>query len=228
MATKDELRKIRRALAVRVPVSMGILLAILHGTAGTWWWWQAWMMVTLFTVLVLAMSLYFLWSDPDFLLLRMQRREKEAAQKKIMGRANFAFVALLFVPGLDMRFGWSQAPAWVSIAGLVAFVVAYAAIIWVFKTNRHASRIVEVRPDQRVISTGPYAWVRHPMYTGVLVLYPAMLLALGSWWGALLSLALVVPLVQRIRNEEELLGRELPGYAEYCTATRYRLVPLVW
>ena len=107
-------------------------------------------------------------------------------------------------------------------------IMAYALVLWVFRTNRYASRIVEVQPGQTVISTGPYAVVRHPMYSSQLVMLPALMVALGSWWSAALTLSIVVPLVMRIRNEEEVLRRDLAGYGDYCGKVRYRLLPGVW
>jgi protein-S-isoprenylcysteine O-methyltransferase Ste14 len=107
-------------------------------------------------------------------------------------------------------------------------LAAYACVLWVFHTNRYASRIVEVQPGQTVISTGPYAAVRHPMYASQLVMLPALMLALGSWWSAALTLSIIVPLVLRIRNEEDVLRRNLAGYVEYCEKVRYRLIPGIW
>jgi protein-S-isoprenylcysteine O-methyltransferase Ste14 len=137
-------------------------------------------------------------------------------------------IGALVLPPLDVRFGWSRLPAPACVAGYAVMLAAYAFVLWVFRTNRYASRIVEVQPGQTVIATGPYAMVRHPMYASQIVMLPAFMIALGSLWTASLVLLIVIPLVLRIRNEEDVLRRELAGYGEYCEKVRYRLIPGVW
>ena len=228
MADAKDIARLRTTMFVRVPAGLAALLAVWLVCAGSVHYWQAWMVALTFLGGSLAVGSFFIRTDPDFLVHRFQFREKEAAQRKIIGPTNVIFLAALLLPGLDLRFGWSRMPSWVCLAALVVMVAGYALVLWVFRTNRYASRIIEVQPGQSVISSGPYAVVRHPMYAAQVVMFPGFMAALGSWWGAGLAVLIIVPLVLRIRNEEEVLQRDLPGYAEYCQRARYRLVPGIW
>lgn len=228
MATSADLRRLRRFIAARVPLGIAALTAALLAVAGTLRYWQAWTMCATMLVVWSAVGTYFLRTDPDFLLHRLQFREKEPAQKRIVRLFSLLYLGTLFLPALDIRLGWSSVRAEVSLAALAVFLLTYGLVLWVFKTNRYASRIIEVQPNQRVIDTGPYALVRHPMYAAQLVMFLAFMLALGSWWAALVSAGLVLPLVMRIKNEEAVLRRDLPGYQAYCQRTRFRLIPYVW
>jgi len=132
------------------------------------------------------------------------------------------------IPGFDKRFGWSDIPVWLVLLADAVVVVGYLVMLYVMKVNSFAARTIEVEQNQRVIDTGPYALVRHPMYTGAVVMYLATPVALGSWW-AFLAVA-IVPfcLVARILNEEQVLNQELDGYTEYTQRTRWRLIPGIW
>ena len=154
--------------------------------------------------------------------------EKEPAQKIIMVLTSVGFIGLLIVPALDHRFGWSHVSPYAAVAGDVLMGLGWLAILFVFKENTFSSATIELAPDQRVISTGPYAIVRHPMYAGALVMLLGMPIALGSWWGALVIVAMLPALIWRLIDEERFLARNLPGYVEYQDKVRYRLIPLVW
>jgi protein-S-isoprenylcysteine O-methyltransferase Ste14 len=155
-------------------------------------------------------------------------REKEPQQRCIMGLAWLWFVVTYLAPGFDKRFHGSAVPALAVILAELFIVLGYGLIFWVFRENPYASRIVEVEPDQAVVSTGPYAVVHHPMYLGVLLIYLFTSLALGSCW-AILPTAFIIPiLTARIRNEEKVLERDLKGYRDYLQRTRYRLLPGIW
>jgi protein-S-isoprenylcysteine O-methyltransferase Ste14 len=216
------------SVGIRVLTGIAALLGILLAVSGRVGYWQAWMVGGTLLVVVSAVGVYFFRTDPDFLARRLQFREKEPAQKRIVRSYSVIFLVALLLPALDVRLGWSSVPAWVCVLALGVFLATYAIVLWVFNTNRYASRIVEVQPGQKVIDSGPYAIVRHPMYASQLVMFPSFMLALGSWWAALLSVGIVFPLVSRIRNEEAVLRRDLPGYQAYCEQTRYRLIPRVW
>lgn len=142
--------------------------------------------------------------------------------------ASLGFIGLIVFPALDHRFAWSQMPPYVAMAGDVLVVLGWLAIFVVFKENTFTSATIEVAPDQKVISTGPYAIIRHPMYAGTLVMLLGIPIALGSWWGLVVIVAMMPALIWRLFDEEKFLARKLPGYLEYQKQVRYRLIPLVW
>ncbi len=184
-------------------------------------------MVTLIALALLTFA-YLLRKDPVLLERRMQFRERQARQQKIVYGSLLFFLPAFILPGLDQRFGWSQMPIWLAILGDVLVIIGYLLVIWVFSVNTYASRIVEVAADQKVISTGPYAVVRHPMYVGVFLVYGVSPLALGSYWALLPALMILPVLVLRIVNEEKFLLQDLNGYREYTQKVRYRLLPGIW
>ena len=196
--------------------------------AGTLRWWQAWVYCIGLLVPMSVFVLLTLRTDPEFLQRRIDMREKERTQRRVLSWGAPVFAALYILPGLDHRFGWSAVPLTTVIVAQVSALLGYLAVLRVFYVNRWAGRTIEVVAGQKLVTTGPYAIVRHPMYTASLVLYLATPLALGSYWGLIPALLSTVVLVLRIGNEEEVLLRELPGYAEYRASVRYRLVPLVW
>ena len=153
---------------------------------------------------------------------------RRRAQKIIQSIAAIGFSAILVVPALDHRFHWSPVPPYASLAGEVLVALGFLIIFFVYKENTFASATIELAPEQRVISTGLYALVRHPMYFGAFFLFVGMPLSLGSWWGLLVFLLIMPALVWRIFDEEKFLAKNLPGYTEYQNKVRYRLVPFVW
>jgi protein-S-isoprenylcysteine O-methyltransferase Ste14 len=205
--------------------------ALLFAEAGTFDYWQAWAFLAIYFTVSLAITLYLMKKDPALLARRMSGgpfAEKEPSQRIIMSFASIGFIGLLVLPGLDHRFGWSQMPANVAIAGDILVVLGWIGIFFVFRENSFSSATIELAADQRVISTGPYALVRHPMYAAALVMLLGMPIALGSWWGVLTMAAVVPAVVWRLLDEERFLARNLPGYAEYQSKVRYRLLPLAW
>jgi protein-S-isoprenylcysteine O-methyltransferase Ste14 len=196
--------------------------------AGTTAYWQAGLFLAVTTLPVTYTMLYLWKHDPELLERRMRAREKEPAQKTIQKVAFVGFIVTYLLPGFDKRFGWSSVPAELVLIADAVVVLGYLLFIVVVRKNRYASRIIEVRPGQTVVSSGAYAIVRHPMYSGVLALYTATPLALGSYWGIIGVPLVVVPLIARILNEEEMLTRRLEGYAEYMQKTRFRLIPGIW
>jgi protein-S-isoprenylcysteine O-methyltransferase Ste14 len=211
-----------------VLIAMGVLLFLAAGTLN---YWQAWVFLAVFGVAGLAIIVYLMKEDPQLLERRMSggpTAEKRISQKIIMSISSLGFAALLVVPGLDHRFGWSSVPPYVIITGDVLFVVGWIIIFFVFKENTFTSSTIEVAADQHVISTGPYAIVRHPMYSGSLLYMLAMPIALGSWWGLLVILLMMPVNLWRIFDEENLLKKDLAGYTQYTQKVRYRLVPYLW
>jgi protein-S-isoprenylcysteine O-methyltransferase Ste14 len=217
-----------RTVFLRAALGLPIMALIIILPAGRWNYWQGWMYFLTMIIPMFFMFAYLLQNDPALLERRMRMREKEAVQRKIIFLSFLYFLVAFILPGLDVRFGWSKVPPFVSIIANTFFFAGYMVFCWVLLTNSFVSRVVEVESDQKVISTGPYALVRHPMYAGVIIMYLASPVALGSYW-ALLPAVLIVPLlIARIYNEEQVLRNELPGYVEYLQKVKYRLLPGVW
>jgi protein-S-isoprenylcysteine O-methyltransferase Ste14 len=207
------------------------LAALLFIPAWTLAYWQAWLFMAVFVCASGALTMYLAIHDPKLLERRMNvgpRAEKEPAQKIIMVLATLGFIAMLVFPALDYRFGWSPVPASVSVLGDALIALGFLFTFFVFKQNSYGASTIQIAEGQTVISTGPYAFVRHPMYAAALVMLLGIPLALGSWWG-LFALLLVLPvLIWRLLDEERFLRRNLPGYPEYQAKVRYRLLPFVW
>src|SRR5262249_7662158 len=207
------------------------MAALLFVPAGTFDYWQAWVFLAVFMIASGAIGTYFAIRDPTLLERRMNvgpTAEKEPAQKIITFIALLGFVALLVFSSLDHRFGWSPVPSYASVVGDALIALGFLFTFIVLLENRYAASTVQVTEDQKVVSTGPYSYVRHPMYAGVIPLVIGMPVALGSWWG-LFGLVLIVPaLMWRLVEEESFLRKNLPGYPEYTNRVRYRLVPFIW
>jgi protein-S-isoprenylcysteine O-methyltransferase Ste14 len=208
-----------------------VMGALLFLTAGTVRYWQAWAFLAVFFGAAIAHTLYLMKHDRALLERRLAggpTAEKEARQKIIMSFTSLGFIALLVVPALDRRFGWSALPAYSAVGGDVLIAVGYYLIFRVFKENTFTSAIIEVAQDQKLISTGPYAIVRHPMYASALLYLIGIPFALGSPW-ALVALGATMPfLIWRLFDEERFLSRNLAGYTEYRTRVRWRLIPHVF
>lgn len=208
-----------------------VMAALLFIPAWTLDYWQASTFLAVYFASSLAISFYLMKKDPKLLERRMNGgpfAEKETTQKIIMSFTSLGFIGLVIVPALDHRFEWSHMPPYAALAGDVLVLLGWLAIFFVFKENTFASATIELAPDQKVISTGPYALIRHPMYAGGLLMLVGMPIALGSWWGLLVIVAMTPALMWRLIDEEKFLARNLPGYLEYRKKVRYRLIPLVW
>jgi len=209
-------------------VAMGLLLFL---PAGAIRWWEAWVYLGVFFGASIPITIYLMRRDPALLHRRLAAgpaAEKEPAQKLIMLMASLGFIATLVVPAFDYRYSWSSTPTYVALLGDALAALCFAITFLAYKENTFASATIEVARDQRVISTGPYAIVRHPMYVGGLLLFIGTPLALGSYWGLVASIAVLPALIWRLLDEERLLSRDLPGYAEYCEKVRWRLIPRVF
>jgi protein-S-isoprenylcysteine O-methyltransferase Ste14 len=216
-----------RSLVMGV-AGLGLLLFL---PAGTLDYWQAWVLIAVFVLGSNAIGIYLSLYDPELLERRKQvgpKAETRPAQKIIMIVLIAALIGMLILSALDHRFAWSAVPAVVSLAGDVLVALGLYITFLVVRENTFSGANIKVFKDQKVISTGPYALVRHPMYTGTLLFTLAAPLALGSWWGFLPVLLAIPMMVWRIFDEEKLLNAELPGYADYTRKVRYRLVPLGW
>ena len=208
-----------------------VMALLLFAAAGTIHYWQGWTFLAVYFAASIAITLYLIERDPALLERRMRGgpfAEKEPAQKVIMSIASLGFIALIVLPGIDHRLGWSDLPPAAAVAGSVLVLLGWIGIFFVFRENSFTSSTIELAPDQRVISTGPYALVRHPMYAAALAMLLGIPIALGSWWSVLLVVAMMPAFIWRMLDEERFLARNLPGYTEYLGRVRYRLLPAVW
>ena len=207
-----------------------VMAGLLFVPAWTLNYWQGWVFLSVFFGSSLGITLYLTKKDPKLLERRMSAgpgAEKGKSQKIIMSLVSVGFIALIVFPALDHRFAWSPVPPYLAFAGDMLVALGYLAIFFVFKENTFTSATIEVDPEQKVISTGPYALVRHPMYAGSIIMLIGIPLALGSWWG--LFIILMMPaLIWRLLDEENFLAKNLPGYLQYKNKIRYRLVPFMW
>lgn len=209
-------------------VFLGVVLFM---PAWTLDFWQAWVYLLIFAGASAVITAYLWKYDRKLLESRVKagpRAEKEKSQKLIQLFASLAFVGTLVLPSLDRRFLWSHVPLMFVIVGDALVGLGFFAVFIVYKENTFTSATIEVAPDQRVISTGPYAVVRHPMYAGALVMLFATPTALGSWWGSVMFIPMTLVIVLRLQDEEKLLQKSLSGYTEYCRKVRFHLVPYIW
>jgi protein-S-isoprenylcysteine O-methyltransferase Ste14 len=233
METKSEMtlkekNELVKKMVIRfsfVPLFIGVCCLI---PAGTFDYWQVYLYFGVLLIPMIFVLRYFMKNDPCFLERRTKISEKEKEQKLIQWLNLPIFIAAFIIPGLDRRFGWSDVPPEFIIASVAVILGGYIIIFMVFRQNSYASRIIEIDQEQKVITTGLYSIIRHPMYIGVLIMYMPTPLALGSYWGLIPMSLLPVALAFRIINEEKVLRENLPGYIEYCQKTRYRLIPYIW
>lgn len=207
------------------------LAAMTFGPARTFDYWQAWAFLAVWLASSVAVTLYLLKNNRALLERRMRggpTAEKEPVQKIIMVIASVGFIAVTLVPGFDRHYHWSHMSAGFVLVGDAFVVVGWLTIFFVFRENSFTSSTIELAPDQKVISSGPYALVRHPMYVGGLVMLLGVPIALGSWWAVLGFVVIGPAIAWRLIEEEKFLVRNLPGYEAYRSRVRYRLVPGVW
>ena len=221
-------RQLARSALPRLVGAVVMLPAVLVLSAGTFKYWEAWTYLAILLGPMMLTAGFLLARDPELLERRMRTGEKDPAQIRIVALAGLCFLAIILIPGFDQRFGWSTVPLPVVVAADLVVVLAYVLFIGVLRENRSVSRIIEVEAGQRVVSTGPYAVVRHPMYAAVTLIALATPVALGSWWALIPAACLVAVMTARIRNEERVLANDLSGYREYMRNTSYRLIPGVW
>jgi len=170
-------------------------------------------------------------NDPKLLERRVKAgpvAEKEISQKIIQSIAQGAFILMFIIPALDFRFGWSYVPISISVFGDALVVVGLFIVFLVFKENSYTSAIIDIGKNQKVITTGPYHIVRHPMYSGAVIMLLGIPLALGSWWGLFACVPIFAVIVARFLDEEKFLIKNLEGYKEYLYKTHFRLIPFLW
>jgi len=221
-------KRIARLTYIRFFSGIPVLGLVFFLPAGTLNYWEAWVyLVVLFTPMFFVMQ-YLIKNDPALLERRARTKEQASEQSLIIKLSYIYFIVTFLLPGFDKRYGWSDAPLWLVVLAQVLVFLGYVLVTQVFKENSYASRTVEVDEEQKVIDTGPYAFVRHPMYVGVTALYVLSPLALGSTWGLIPSVLFIPLIIARIVSEEKILAKDLAGYVEYQQKVKYRLVPMVW
>ena len=210
--------------------SAGLLLVggLLLIPAGTWNYPQGWLLIGILFVPMFVAGLVMMRRNPELLKKRLNVKEEESEQRTVILFSGIMFLMAFIAAGLSFRHGWQMLPVPVSLIAAIVFLAAYALYAEVLRENTYLSRTVEVQENQKVIDTGLYGLVRHPMYMATVFLFLAMPLVLGSVISFLIMLAYIPIITKRIRNEEQVLAEGLPGYREYMEKVKYRLVPFVW
>lgn len=208
----------------------GLLLVglLIFLPAGTLSYTYGWLLVGLLFGPMLIAGFVMLFKSPEFLKKRLDAKEKQATQKGVVALSGLMFIAGFLVAGLDFRFGWSYMPAWVVITASALFLVAYALYAEVMRENAYLSRTIKVEQGQTVVDTGLYGIVRHPMYAVTILLFLMIPLVLGSWYALIAFVFYPAIIIVRLKDEEALLTRELPGYEAYKRKVKYRLIPFIW
>ena len=221
-------------LLVQLAALIVVFAAILFGAAGTWRWPSGWAFLVLFVAVSLALSLWLAVTDPALLAERMRspvQKDQKPWDRVFLLHLVVVYVAWLAVMALDARrFSWSHAPLWIQVVGALLIVASYLGIAWVFQTNSFAAPVIKIQAErkQTVISTGPYAIVRHPMYAFAIWQFVGMPLMLGSWWGLAFVPPIVAAVAIRTLGEEKMLRAELDGYDAYARRVRWRYAPGLW
>lgn len=221
-------RKLFFQAIVKFLLGFALTAALLFVPAGSFDFWQAWLFLGVLFVPMFCAGIVMLVKSPDLLRKRLNAKEKQTEQKTVVLLSGLMFLAAFVVAGLNRRFGWIVLPHWVSIAAAAVFLLAYALYAQVLRENIYLSRTVEVQEDQKVIDTGLYGVVRHPMYMSTLLLFLSMPLILGSVVSFAILLLYIPIIAVRMRNEEQVLEAGLEGYAEYKKRVRYKVIPFVW
>lgn len=206
-------------------IMVGVLIFL---PAGSFAYWQGWLLMGILFVPMFIAGLVMMKKSPELLRKRLNVKEEEKEQKTVILLSGIMFLAAFIVAGLNFRFGWIVLPDWISYTGVAIFLAAYALYAQVLRENAYLSRTVEVQQDQKVIDTGLYGVVRHPMYMSTLLLFLSMPLVLGSVISFVITLAYIPIIAKRIENEEKVLEDGLPGYAEYKNRVKWKVVPFIW
>ena len=212
----------------KLVIGLGAIATLLFAPAGTFAFPGAWRLLMLLFIPMIIMGIALLIWAPETLSRRLRSKEERVKQKGVVALSGILFVASFILAGLDFRFGWSSLPHWVVWTSSIVFLLSYGMYAEVMRENEWLSRSIEVMEGQKVVSTGLYGIVRHPMYTATIAMFLAMPLVMGSWWAFFVMVPYVVAIVTRINDEETLLTKELEGYLEYKEKVRWKLIPYIW
>ena len=210
--------------------TIGLLFVgfLLFFSAGTFNYWQAWLLLAILFIPMFCAGIVLLLKNPELLQKRMDTKEEEPEQKKVIALSGIMFLFAFIIAGLNIRFDWVILPTWVSCAAAVIFLLAYILYAEVLRENTYLSRTIKVQENQKVIDTGLYEIVRHPMYMATLFLFLAMPLVLGSIYSCFIQLFYIPIILKRIKNEEQVLEQGLAGYSEYKKKVKYKVIPFIW
>lgn len=223
------MRKNLAARAVSKYLAGLVMVALLlFVPAGSLAYPNGWLFISLLFIPMLVLGFVLLFKAPELLEKRLNAKEEQGEQQKVVGLSALLFLAGFVIAALDFRFGWSQLPGWLVLAASAVLLLSYGMYAEVMRENAYLSRTVEIQENQKVIDTGLYGIIRHPMYTSTILLFLSIPLVLGSGIAFLLFLAYPVLIAKRIRNEEEVLEEGLAGYLEYKQKVKYRLIPFIW
>ncbi len=208
----------------------GVILValLLFLPAGSWKWKNGWLFMGVLFIPMLIAGILMYWKAPDLLRSRLNARERESEQKDVIKGSGLMFLAAFILAGLNERFHWTALPKGIVVFAVVCFLFAYLFFGEVLRENRYLSRTIEVTENQKVVDTGLYGIVRHPMYSATVLLFLSMPLILNCWPSFVIMLVYIPLIIKRIENEEEVLERDLEGYGEYKKKVKYRLIPFVW
>ena len=213
---------------IRMILGFAVMAALLFLPAGSFGYWQAWLLLGILFGPMFIAGIVLAVKKPELLERRLNMREEQKEQRFVVAMSGLIFILAFVAAGLSYRNGWLMFPAWASYGSAVVFLLSYGLYAEVLRENIYLSRTIEVQADQKVIDTGLYGIVRHPMYMSTVILFMSMPLVLGSPLAFLIMLLYVPVIVMRIRNEEKVLEKGLPGYTEYEKKVKHRLIPFVW
>lgn len=221
-------RKLLIQACIKLFLGLIMVCLLLFFPAGSTYYWNAWIFICVLFIPMFIAGIILLWKSPDLLAKRLNSKEKEAEQKQVILLSLVMFVGGFIVAALDFRYNWSKLPDWVIITSVIIFLISYGLYAEVIRENAYLSRTIEVQENQKVIDTGLYGIVRHPMYFATIFLFLSIPLILGSIYAFIVFLMYPLLIIKRINNEEVVLREGLDGYIEYTEKVKYRLIPYIW
>ena len=227
MGAPDKIRLLVSAL-IKYVFGVALVALMIFLPAGDFVYPNAWLFMALLFVPMLILGVWLYVANPALLASRIKNKEQRKEQKHVVALSGIIFISVFVLCGLDYRYDWSEVPRWLVCVASILLLVGYVMYAEVMRENAYLSRTIEVQEGQKLIATGMYAVVRHPMYSATILMYLAIPLVLGSLWALLLMSFYPFVIVKRIRNEEQLLVQELPGYIEYQKRVKYKIIPGIW
>ncbi len=221
-------KKLIVSVVIKYLSSILIVSCILFIPAWTINYWNGWVLMAIMFIPMLLVMIYLIIKDPELVEKRIKTGEKEKEQQTFRKIGTICLLVEFIIPGFDYRFQWSAVPLWLVALSSVVFLLGYFMFFMVMKQNTYASRVVEIQDNQKIIDTGLYSVVRHPMYTAIILVYCSAALVLGSYFALIQSLAWPLIFAFRIRNEEKVMMNGLEGYSDYTKKVKYRIVPFIW